>query len=138
MEERQQDIMQARIERFLRGRTIALVGATDKTEKWGYKIFRALRRLGYKVFPVHPSVEAIDGEKVYRSLRDLPERPDGVNVVVPPSATEEVVRTCRDLGVSLVWMQPGAESDAAIEFCDEHGLECIHHKCILVETGSER
>lgn len=130
------DVMQARIERFLKGKKIALVGATNKTDKWGYKIFRALRSRGYKVFPVHPAVAEIDGEKVYPSLRDVPERPDGVNVVVPPSATEETVRVAKELGYDLVWMQPGAESDEAIDFCDRNGLQCIHHKCILVESGS--
>jgi predicted CoA-binding protein len=131
------DMMQARIERFLKGKRIAVVGATDKTEKWGYKILKKLKQKGYKVFAVHPSVETIDGEPVYRSLRDLPERPDGVNVVVPPRATEETVRLCHELGLGPVWMQPGAESEQAIEFCERNGLECIHHKCILVETGSD-
>lgn len=130
------ELMQPRIERFLKGKTIALVGATNKTEKWGYKILRALKSRGYAVLPVHPSVEKIDGDHVFKSLRELPERPDGVNIVVPPSATEEAVRLCKELGVELVWMQPGAESDEAIDFCDRNGLECIHHKCILVETGT--
>jgi predicted CoA-binding protein len=130
------ELMQPRIARFLKGKKIALVGATNKTDKWGYKILKVLKSKGYTVFPVHPSVEAIDGDKVWKTLRDLPEKPDGVNIVVPPSATEDAVRLAKELGIDLVWMQPGAESDDAIDFCDENGMECIHHKCILVETGT--
>jgi predicted CoA-binding protein len=130
------ELMQPRIARFLAGKTIALVGATNKTDKWGYRIFRALRSKGYKVLPVHPSIDAIDGEPVYRSLGALPARPDGVSIVVPPSATEDTVRLAKELGYDLVWMQPGAESEQAIEFCDQNGVTCIHHKCILVETGT--
>jgi hypothetical protein len=130
------DLMGPRIERFLQGKKIALVGASNKPEKWGYRILKALQAKGYQVFPIHPTIDSIEGTKVFRSLRDLPERPDGVNVVVPPSATEEVVRLCKELALPLVWMQPGAESDDAIEFCDKNAMECIHHKCILVETGS--
>jgi predicted CoA-binding protein len=130
------DAMQERIREFLSGKTIALLGATDKREKWGYKILKRLKSLGYDVLPVHPTVRAIDGDPTYPSLRDLPRRPDGVSIVIPPTATEEAVRTAHDLGLPRVWMQPGAESDDAIEFCDANGLSCVHHKCILVETAA--
>ncbi|HVY60604.1 MAG TPA: CoA-binding protein [Planctomycetota bacterium] len=129
------DAMQQRIKDFLAGKTIALVGATDKREKWGYKIWKHLRAKGYEVLPVNPTVAAIDGQKTYPSLRDLPKKPDGVNLVVPPSVSEQACRAAKELGLARVWMQPGAESDEAIEWCDANGLECIHHKCILVETG---
>lgn len=129
------DVMQRRVEEFLAGRTIALVGATDKPEKWGYKIFRHLAALGYEVLPVHPAVSEIDGAKVHPGLRDLPKMPDGVSIVVPPPATEETVRLAKELGIRRAWMQPGAESEAAIAFCDANGLSCIHHRCILTETS---
>jgi predicted CoA-binding protein len=127
--------MEQRVREFLAGKTIALLGATDKREKWGYKIFRHLVALGYEVLPVNPGVAAIEGHKAYATLRDLPVRPDGVSLVVPPSITEQAVRLAHELWLPRVWMQPGAESDDAIEFCDAHGLECVHHKCILVETN---
>jgi predicted CoA-binding protein len=130
------DVMTPRIERFLRAKRIALVGATDKKEKWGYKILKALQGRGYEVLPVHPSLARIDGAPVYRSLGDLPVTPDAVSLVVPPAASEEAVRACAALGIAQVWMQPGAESAAAIEECERSGLSCIHHRCILVETGT--
>ncbi len=130
------DVMQRRIEAFLDGRRIALLGATNKTEKWGYKIYQALKRAGYDVFPVNPVVEAIDGDKVYPRLDAVPPPVDGVSLVIPPSATEQAVRAARELGLTRVWMQPGAESEDAIEFCARNGLECIHHRCVLVEMGA--
>ncbi len=130
------DVMRARIERFLKAKRIALVGATDKKDKWGYKILKALEKKGYEVLPVHPALDKIEGRPVFRSLRDIPARPDAVSIVVPPSATEQAVRAAREIGVTQVWMQPGAESDEAIDFSDGNGLECVHHRCILVETGS--
>ncbi len=130
------EAMAERVRDFLAQKRIALLGATNKPDNWGYTIFRALKRLGYDVLPVHPTLADIDGAKVYRSLRDVPAPVDGVNLVVPPSATEGAVRDCRELGIRRVWMQPGAESEDAIEAADAAGLECIHHKCILTETGS--
>jgi hypothetical protein len=126
--------MQSRVRAFLAGKTIALVGATDRREKWGWKILERLRARGFEVLPVHPTLAEVGGARAYPSLRELPRRPDGVSLVVPPSATEQAVRLARELGIGRVWMQPGAESDDAIEWCDANGLECVHHKCILVET----
>lgn len=127
--------MRQRIEGFLSVRSIAVVGATDKREKWGYKILSRLRSLGYDVLPIHPTLTAIDGLKAYATLRDLPKKPDAVSIVVPPSATERAVRLAKELRIGFVWIQPGAESDEAIEFCDDNALPCVHNKCILVETA---
>jgi predicted CoA-binding protein len=130
------DVMQPRIARFLKSKRIALVGATNKKEKWGYKILKALQAKGYDVVPVHPALDRIESTKVFPSLRDLPAKPDAVSLVVPPSATEDAVRDCQAIGVTQVWMQPGAESDEAIDLCEAAGIDCIHHRCVLVEMGA--
>lgn len=127
--------MQKRIEEFLSQRRIALVGATPRKKKWGYRIFCCLRENGYEVHPIHPVAEAVDGVPCVRSLADLPEPVDGVSIVVPPAVGSEVVRECLRLGISRVWFQPGAESRDAIGFCEENGLSVIHRACVLVELG---
>ena len=123
------------IEEFLAHKRIAIVGATDKPEKWGYKILQRLLGLGYEVFPVHPTLAAIDGIPVFRSLRDIQPRPDAANIVTPPAVTEETLRMAKEIGLARVWMQPGAQSDAAIEYCKHNDIACIHHRCIMTETA---
>ena len=31
-----------------------------------------------------------------------------------------------------VWFQQGAESEAAIEYCRDHGMSAVHGQCILM------
>jgi len=31
-------------------------------------------------------------------------------------------------------MQPGAESEEAIKFCEEHGISVIHGLCVMLES----
>lgn len=126
---------------FLAQKRIAVVGATDRRNKWGYKIFRYLRDRGHEVFPVHPRVESIDGVPVHRSLEEIdPPAPgappvDGIDLVVNPAAGIDVVRSAKALGIPRVWAQPGAESPEIEAFCRENGIAYVE-ACVLVEGPS--
>ena len=41
---------------------IAVVGASDNRDKYGNIIFRDLRDAGYKVIPVNPNADIVEGE----------------------------------------------------------------------------
>ncbi|MGQ9545505.1 MAG: CoA-binding protein, partial [Candidatus Bathycorpusculaceae bacterium] len=97
----------------------AVVGASRDLRKYGYQVYKDLKIAGYRVFPVNPNAQEILGDRCYPSLEDLPFKPDVVDVVVPPKVTEDIVETCKKLGITKVWMQPGSESEKAIRFCEE-------------------
>jgi len=111
---------------------IALVGVSTNPEKWGYKLFKLLKSEGYRVFPVNPKYEKIEGEKCHPSLSSLPEKPDVVITLVKPEVTEKIVEECSKLGIRRVWMQPGSESEKAIDFCKEKGIEVVFNACFVV------
>ncbi len=113
---------------------IAVVGVSNDAGKFGHKIFRDLLNAGYPVKGVNPGGGFVLGNQVYRSLEELETRPDLVITVVPPSATEKVVEECRRLGIKTVWMQPGSESDAALEKAKDYGIETIS-ACFMVRKG---
>ena len=85
---------------------------------------------------MNPNADEILGDRCYPSIEDLPVKPDVVDIVVPPKITERVVKTCRKLGIRKVWMQPGSESEAAIKFCEENGMDVVHGVCVMVERAS--
>jgi predicted CoA-binding protein len=122
----------AAVEDFVSQRTLAVVGASSGGKKFGNMAMKELRNKGYRVFPVHPTADEIDGESCCKDLSSLPEPVGGVLVVVPPAETEKVVRDAAEAGITRVWMQQGAGSDAAIEFCEEQGMTVVHGECILM------
>jgi predicted CoA-binding protein len=65
----------------------------------------------------------------------LPERVDRVLIVVPPKQSEAVVREAYEAGLHRVWFQPGAESAAALAYCESHGMVAVSGHCILVTLG---
>jgi predicted CoA-binding protein len=56
-----------------------------------------------------------------------------VSVITPPKVTLGIVKSCIELGIQNVWLQPGSESDEAIKIAKEHGLNIIYGgPCVLV------
>jgi predicted CoA-binding protein len=107
------------------------VGASSDPEKFGHRIFVTLKGAGYTVYPVNPKDGEIAEDKVYPSLADLPVKPAVVDIVVPPAVAEKIVRQCAGLGLRRVWLQPGAESQAAIRYCQENGIEVVYGDCAM-------
>lgn len=120
---------------FIGRRRWAIVGVSQDPAKYGGRIYRTLRDAGYYVFAVNPKGGEVDGAPVYRSLGELPEVPDVVDLVVPPAVTEQVVRSAHQLGLHRIWMQPGSESEKAIEYCHEHGMQVVFGACAMVHRG---
>jgi predicted CoA-binding protein len=120
----------------------AVVGVSEARHKFGRQIFEHLRAHGYRVQAVNPRVAPAlaDGTPVRASLRDLVPIPTVVNVVVPPSEAEAILEVCRELGVAMVWFQPGAEDPEAIARAVRAGQRVIHGgPCALIEAhGPDR
>jgi len=114
----------------------AVVGASRNPKKYGHQVYKDLRNAGYKVYPVNPNTNEVLGDKCYPSLEHLPIKPDVADLVVPPKVTEQVVKTCKKLGIKKVWMQPGSESETAISFCRENEIDVVHGVCVMVERRS--
>ena len=118
---------------MLMAETYAVVGASRNPEKYGFLVYRSLKAAGKMVYPVNPRAEDVDGERCYAALSDVPQTPDVAVMVVPPSVTEAAVAECARLGIQQVWMQPGAESDAAVIACHAHGIAVVSGgPCIMV------
>ncbi len=118
---------------FVGRRTWAIVGVSANPTKFGHRIYRDLRRAGYRVFAINPHEAEVLGDPVYPNLAALPERPDVVDLVVPPSVSEMIVKEAAAAGIRRIWMQPGAESQRAIDFCRASGIEVVAHACAMVE-----
>lgn len=112
---------------------IGIVGATENRDKWGYKVYAHLRDEGLDVYPINPKYEEIDGAECFPEVGAVTSGLDVVVTVVPPDVTEEVVEQAYDAGVRKVWMQPGSESEEAIEFCKLHGMQIVHDACMVTD-----
>jgi predicted CoA-binding protein len=45
-----------------------------------------------------------------------------------------VVREAHGAGISRVWMQEGAESETALQLCEELGIAAVHGVCVILRS----
>ncbi|HUT68483.1 MAG TPA: CoA-binding protein [Dehalococcoidales bacterium] len=124
--------MQDLIKEFMAQKKFAIVGATDNPEKYGNQILNNLKNRNYEVYPVNPRLKTVEGMKCYANLSELPVKVDVVDFVVPPAATEAILKECLELGLDRIWLQPGSESETAIRFCRENNLKVVHDVCVMM------
>ncbi len=51
---------------------VAILGASDKPERYSYKAMKRLEESGHKVFLVNPKLDSVGERRVYDSVMDLP------------------------------------------------------------------
>lgn len=124
------------IARFLSSPAYGVVGASAHRHKYGNKVLRCYQQNGRPAIPVNPSETEIEGAACVASVLDLPDTVQSISIITPPPVTERVVAEAIQKGIRHVWMQPGAESVAAVTACERAGVNVIADgSCVLVVLG---
>lgn len=63
---------------------IAIVGASNNPEKYGYEVYKDLKENGFNVIPINIHEQKIQGDKAFNYLKDYPEEIDVIVLVLPP------------------------------------------------------
>lgn len=116
-------------------KTIAVIGASFDESKPGHVIPAYLQGQGYKVIPVNPKGGELFGEKVWTSLRDTEDVIDVVLVFRPSEEAGDAAREAAAVGASVVWLQPGIESDDAEAVAEETSMLFVSGRCMGVTHG---
>ncbi|MFI4938453.1 MAG: CoA-binding protein [Candidatus Berkiellales bacterium] len=129
-------MMTSDINQFLSASAFAVAGASNDRNKYGNKVLRCYLQHGKKVYPVNPREQFIEGIAAIQNIADLPAEVSSLSVITPPAVTEKIIEQAIKKGIKNIWLQPGAESDQAIEIAQKHGVNIIAGgPCILVTLG---
>ncbi len=124
------------IQAFLSGSPFAVAGASTDRAKYGNMVLRTYLQKEMAVTPVNPKADEVEGVTAVKSLSDIEHSIHGISVITPPSVTEQLVEECIQLNIRNIWMQPGAESNAAVTAAQAAGINVIHGgPCLLVVLG---
>ncbi|QDU64887.1 CoA binding domain protein [Planctomycetes bacterium Pan216] len=115
-------------------KTVAILGASSNRDKFGNKSVRAHLQQGFKVFPVNPRAETIEGLKCYPSISEVPGPLDRVSIYLPPAIGLEVIEEVAACKPNEVWLNPGAESNELIRRAEELGLHVVV-ACSILGVG---
>ncbi|SEA00534.1 Predicted CoA-binding protein [Desulfuromusa kysingii] len=128
--------IEKKIEQFFASPAFGVVGASANRDKYGNKVLRCYQQNKLQAIPVHPIAEQIEGEICVNSVSLLPAKVQSLSIITPPQVTEKVVEQAAGHGIKNIWMQVGSESPAAIQYCEEQGINVIADgSCVLVVLG---
>ena len=117
---------------------VAILGASDKPDRFSNQAQRLLGEHGHRVFPISPGGREILGEPGYESVGDLPheETIDTLTLYVNPARLEPLIDDILVLHTSRVIFNPGTESPSAAQRFAATGIEVLEAcTLVLLETG---
>jgi predicted CoA-binding protein len=109
--------------------TIAVVGLSPKPNRPSHGVARALQRFGYRIIPVRPAIKEVLGEPAYGKLEAVTEKIDMVDVFRAPEYVDEIVDSCIDLGIRVLWLQEGVVNEAAAQRARDAGMMVVMDRC---------
>lgn len=120
---------------FARVKTIAMVGASPRSDRPSNHVMAFLQRNGFRVVPVNPQAvgQTIHGEKVVASLGDIAEAVDMVDVFRRSDQVAPVVDDAIANRAKIVWMQLGVRDDQAAAKAEAAGLDVVMNRCPAIE-----
>jgi predicted CoA-binding protein len=120
------------IQGILAQKKLAVAGLSRDDKSLSAAAFKELKAKGCTLYPVNPNADSIRGEKCFPSLAALPAKVGGVLVFTAPAHTEQVVRDAVAAGIRRIWIQQGAQSEAAVRFCADNKLPAVTKECIMM------
>ena len=130
------------IEYILCPKSIAVVGASNRTGSLGLSVFRNLIDASYQgiLYPVNPKARSIQGVKAYKTLTDIPDEVEMAVLIVPPEHVENVVKESAKKGVKGCIVitagfkevgGKGVELERRVKaIAREHGIRLLGPNCL--------
>lgn len=115
-------------------KTVAIIGASNKREKYGNKAVRAYVRQGWRVYPVNLKESKIEGLTAYHNIADIPGAIDRVSMYVPPAMGLQIIEEIAKKLPKEVFFNPGSESEELVAKSKKLGLKVVQ-ACSIINIG---
>ncbi len=110
---------------------VAVLGASPKPARYSNQAVRLLLEHGYKVTPVHPKFEQIEGLPVAATVNDITDSVDTLSLYVGPERISSMIDDILKLKPGRVICNPGTESKELQAGLDAKGIPWLE-ACTLV------
>lgn len=118
-------------------KNIAILGASDKPERYSFKAMKMLLQHGYNPLLVTPSKEEIEGIKTFKTLSDIDGPIDAITVYVNPEISTNLVNSIIQCNPKAVIFNPGSENPEVYNAFKEAKIK-FEEACTLVLLSSDQ
>lgn len=116
-------------------KNVAVVGASNKEERYSNRAMKLLEKKGHNPIPVAPARDQILGRKVYPNLAAVPDQIDTVTMYVGVDRQARILEDVIHIKPRRIIFNPGTENPEAYDRLREAGIE-IMEACTLVLLNS--
>jgi acetyltransferase len=132
------------LDKIMRPKSIAVVGASTKDHTIGSDIMKRLEEYKFKgkIFPVNPKGGVIQGLEAYTSVLEIPEAVDLAIIVVNAKFVLSTIDQCHEKGITGICIitagfketgKEGVELEAQlVDKLHEYGMRCVGPNCLGV------
>jgi predicted CoA-binding protein len=115
---------------------VAVIGASDKPERFSYQALALLKQKGHQVFPVHQRLKTIDGMTVYPSIKDIPQAIDTVSMYVAADISSGIAAEILGANPKRIIFNPGAENPDLVQQAKAQGISTVNDcTLVMLRTG---
>ncbi len=109
---------------------VAILGASDKPERYSYLAYKKLQAHGHETLLVSPTVKEVEGQKVFASLSEI-KSVDTLTLYVNPQISSQMEKEILSLKPGRVIFNPGTENKSLEQVLDKAGIP-YEEACTLV------
>ena len=99
---RSQEEIVAQMNRIMRPKALAVIGASAEDGKIGNSVMKNLINGGYRgrIYPIHPTAERIMGYQAYKSVKEVPDPIDTAVFAIPAKFVAAALTECGEKGIA--------------------------------------
>ena len=110
---------------------VAIIGATEKPDRYANKAMHALQKHGHAVVLVNPFKKEVEGKECLASVADYKGEIDTVTLYVNPKRFQDHIEVVIKAQPKRVIMNPGTEDDVHEQSLEDAGITVLR-ACTLV------
>lgn len=115
---------------------VAVLGASNKPERYSHQAVDLLAHKGHAVFPIHPALAEIDGHRVFKKLADIPVPLHTVTLYVSPALSSGLADDILAARPTRAIFNPGTENPELEEKLAAAGIDVVRAcTLVLLRTG---
>ena len=116
---------------ILNPRSIAIIGASSEKNKPGNIILRNLKN-HFRVYPVNPKRDEIEGLKCYKNLYEIEDNIDWAIISLPAEKSVNAIKECVERGIKLAIIVAGGFGEAGRKELESKIKESVNGSCKII------
>jgi uncharacterized protein len=120
------------VREFLSCKDLAIAGLSRDPRGFGNAVFREMTAHGYRLQPVHPQAQTLEGAACAVDFASLSSPVEGAVLILPRDQIDGAVRQAVAAGIRRIWSHQRINESETRAFCRDQGISLIHGHCILM------